>query len=131
MNSRTAEELSVAASSSLCGLGNRDAAALVKEISESPAEKSQELKKLSSKLQSGNSLPYSDDERFALYVDDRFSKEGQNSIHKGAKSRNVNLYLLLSRIPGAKGRYYSGKETILISETTAGSSLQGIVNHTI
>lgn len=123
------EELSYAARISLYAAGQRDSSSLIKEITENSPGVSTAVKKA---YQSPLSLPkrYSPDEALALFIQGRYTKFSYTIMQTGAKNRSAPIYPSYPLVLGAKKQCYPIDESVIITETSAQVTLQGLLDHT-
>lgn len=121
------EKLAFAAGVSLYKSGKRDAAAILKNINESPTRATKIKKILSG--QSKEPIPYTDEEALRLFIDGKYTKASYNAMRAGAKIRNADIYPSYHRILEAKQKCYPSNG-IKVSDVIAEVPLQDLVDHT-
>lgn len=121
------EKLVFAAGVSLYKSGKRDAAAILKNINESPT-RATKIKKIVN-AQSKEPVPYTDEEALRLFIDGKYTKASYNAMRTGAKIRNADIYPSYHRILEAKEKCYPSNG-IKVSDVIAEVPLQDLVDHT-
>lgn len=130
LESYSHEELVFATQRSLRLTGKRDAAILVREITETSPKRATHMKKT---LTNPPPLPvkYTPEEGLALYVDGHFTKHTYILMQSGAKLRHANIYPSYNSILKAKKDCYPSPESLEIGDISAEVKLQALVDHTI
>lgn len=121
------DELAVAAQVSARLSGNRDAANVIKCVSESP-EKATEIKKKMSAPSFQRCL--SNNEALAYYVDAKCTSHSYKQSRKWALKAGHNVYPSFNNLRKAKSACYVPKECVFINETQVEIKLQAILNKT-
>lgn len=124
------EELTFAAQHTLRLSGQRDAANILREVTETSPKRATQIKK-AWKSPTKEPVKYSPEEALALFVDGRFTKHSYNLMRFGAKNHNANIYPTYDIIVKAKKDCYPSIDTVTVTEISAEVTLQGIVNHTV
>ena len=124
------DELAFATQFSLRASGKRDAAEIMKEVTQTTPTRATKFKK-AFKSPALAPIPYSAEEALSLLIENNLTKKHYNNIREGAKYRNSNIYPSYKVVLEAKLACYPPKETIRITETSADIKLQSLVDHTI
>lgn len=123
----TVEELTFAASSSLYISGKKDAASIIRNVSDPMT-----VAAVKTVLQTPDIYPikYTPEEALSLFIDGHFTKNSYSLMVTGAKLHGANIYPPYKDITMAKQSCYPCQDTITLSESSAEVSLQGLVDHT-
>ena len=109
--------------------GRRDAARIVKEITESSPQRATKLKKAFHRPAKDLPKKLSSEEALALFVDTKLTKHQYTVIRKVSIKQNANIYPGYDQLLDAKKACYP--KSIKISEISAEVNLQALLNHTV
>lgn len=129
IETNTSQELALAAQVSLWSTGRRDAAQIVKDITNNSPQRASKIKK--SYASNGSKLPIklSPDEALAFLIDKNMTKDQYISTRKICKDHNADIYPNYHIVLDAKKLCYP--EEITITEYSAEIKLQHLLDHTI
>ncbi|XP_063909076.1 uncharacterized protein LOC135126834 [Zophobas morio] len=125
----TPERLNFATEMTLRKGGRRDAARIVKEITESSPQRATKLKKAFHRPAKDLPKKLSSEEALALFVDTKLTKHQYTVIRKVSIKQNANIYPGYDQLLDAKKACYP--KSIKISEISAEVNLQALLNHTV
>lgn len=130
METYSGDEIVFAAQCTLQSSGKRDAAGIVKEVTQTTPTRATKIKK-AYKSPVVLPKPYTGEEALALLVENKFTKQQYINIRKGSKDRNSDIYPSYHIIRGKKIECYPPKDDFTITETLAEIKLQSLLDHTV
>lgn len=130
VNTTSPEVLSYAARLSLQNSGKRDAAKILKEVTQTSPKRGTKIKNAYEAINLNNlkPIPYSPEEALAFFVDNKLTKNQYISIRDQAKKRNVNIYPSYKKLLEAKKACYPQIEAITLEDSGCEIKLQELLD---
>lgn len=122
------ESLTFATKMSLKASGKLEASKLIKEVASSSTDEVKKFKKIS---EQDKEHTLSGNEALSLLIENKLSKRQYQGLRSVSIDKNCNLYPPYNLVLESKKKCYPNDSQIIVTETYATITLQGLLNHTI
>lgn len=116
LKNRSPKELSFATQSSLIQSGKRDAADIVRELSEASPQRETNSKRSRAVAQKNEGIPYTKEEALAYFIDSKSTVHQYKFSYKESKQRHFNMFPPYSAVLEAKQDCYPASEHVRVGD---------------